>query len=365
MKTNYIVLKDSEDRFYFVSPEQIERNEPLHDTYDQGRKVTAEEAGDYSIRNIESCCGEDLRAAGVERFGESFQNLSWDWDYEGAFQIENLEGTGLEDKEEEILNFISSWCKENESYVMCDSYTYWNGHNYKSIVLKQDEGNIYPEYEELEEEEARPILQAFEKVTFWANAGFGLKAAYYGGYKFIDSCCEGHIGSYEAVVMDSDERLSMAEEESGASRIETTSGQALPVESIEQAKELAEKYGLRVCTYKKRTGAREWSCIDTNTTSLMEVSAADYGDEYELFGPDDTDDYFEYKVRPAAEGVQNIDGLEKLAKEAREVVDAICTLGENEKVVVMGTTLVDTVETATVRKEVDATSYMIGVESNE
>jgi hypothetical protein len=64
------------------------------------------------------------------------------------------------------------------------AYNYWDGHNWRTLVLETDYG--YPDLEEVRGEEAEAILTAYEDKEF-SHEGFGSKTYKSGKYTFVET----------------------------------------------------------------------------------------------------------------------------------------------------------------------------------
>lgn len=157
MKTKYTILRDWEGRTFIVPKDEISYNAPSHDKYQNGIKYSAYDAGDYSLENSESSAEEDMKKEGIKIFGDSFKDVELDSDLVAC----NLEEIGLEDKEEKINEFISTWEEENRVDELETYITWWDGSNYQSKTIGEDP---WCELKEMPEEEAEEILKAYEEA---------------------------------------------------------------------------------------------------------------------------------------------------------------------------------------------------------
>jgi len=150
--TNLILLrkKCAEDEIVFIAERSNFENMLLHDCYNEfGCRISNEEAEDYCLEN--SYCTE-LR----KKFIEDYKKAGFVFDEENS--IDDI----LESDNEQIVNFLASWKDKNESYTEAYAYNYFDGHNWKSIILDCD----IDEYAEYEYEEGEDILKEFEGIEF-------------------------------------------------------------------------------------------------------------------------------------------------------------------------------------------------------
>jgi len=151
-----IVNKDSIDTANYIETTY------LCETYDNyGNKVGCYDAGCYSFDNSDSGMHEDCIKEINEKFNLNLDYETWMCDIDDW--KEYLESDVPEDKIGKILEFIEEFEKENAQHIEVKAVTYWNGHNWQSIVLEHDEDGYTDGYI-LDEEEATDILAAWEKI---------------------------------------------------------------------------------------------------------------------------------------------------------------------------------------------------------
>lgn len=128
----------------------------LADLYDQyGQVIGSYNAGDYSLDNSASAaheaCGRELPKALVFEFAsiDPEENLPEDWD----------------DITEKVRGFIAKWRKENESLAKVEALTYWDGHNWQSVILPSDFAPEAETHEEVSEaSECAEVLRQIERL---------------------------------------------------------------------------------------------------------------------------------------------------------------------------------------------------------
>lgn len=175
------------DMYYCVKEKDVVVDGYLHDTYTEyGIMLDEAEAEDYYFGNYlfenELCCHLQ------EKF-EKLQNATF---YVRAFEIFDYE---LEDDEElseeeqdEISKEIEKWTEDNKSYTKATYYTYWDGSNWKSIIIDGDWweivedkdlfNQIFDDFEEAEEKEERNGIRYFEgkeythRISRWQSNPF-------------------------------------------------------------------------------------------------------------------------------------------------------------------------------------------------
>ncbi len=180
----YIIVKfvDSDEESYFITKRANFEKCNLCDCYaGYGIKVTCDWAGCYTLDNCESSIQSDLLLAVQEhfdtqihpyfkeRFGTHFSSLD-------EF-IENVSDLNDEDSDihesfdyqkidlKELKAISEKWLAENEHHTECVAWTFWDSHNFRSLVLESElgEGN---KVEEIDEEEERAILKEFTGAPY-------------------------------------------------------------------------------------------------------------------------------------------------------------------------------------------------------
>lgn len=108
---------------------------------------------------------------------------------EKAAQIANCEtGDFVYATDSKEFYDVLAECEQDKDYRIesptVKAYSYWNGNNWKTLVLETDFG--YPDLEEVTGEEADKIMEAYENKEF-SNEGFGSKTYTCGEYTFIET----------------------------------------------------------------------------------------------------------------------------------------------------------------------------------
>ncbi|EFA98194.1 hypothetical protein [Hoylesella timonensis] len=143
-------------------------------------------------------------------------------------------------------------------------------------------------------------------------------------------------------------------------------------ENFEQAEKLAEEYHLDIEVFTKRDGWDLWSRGGDSAYDAFERSADDYGENYQQFEPNMSQDDFLQQIG-AADFVQGLadeeDGLDKIEdyiKGIRELYDEIATANDDEIVIAEGDTYVETIKVKTMQYSYDTKHYVIGlIDNNE
>src|SRR5690606_5824651 len=134
LMTDYIFLKkadDSEDVYYAIDSAKIDTMN-LCDTYDRfGQKVGHTDAGDYHPDNSYSPAYEECLKAVAEKFVVNT---------EGAiFRGDEIEFEDDPGNLKEIQAFVTAWIEENQNLETCECFTFWNGHNWQTIITACDQ----------------------------------------------------------------------------------------------------------------------------------------------------------------------------------------------------------------------------------
>jgi hypothetical protein len=159
MKTNdYIVIKNATDpdEQMFVTKRDNFESVNLCETYDNyGQKVGCYNAGCYAIDNSDSDAEKDFLRDLYDHFGIEYND-----DDLAEFDFSDVEN-GLNEllsgiSQEKIDSFIKEWKEKNEIHTEAIAWTYWDGHNFRSLVMRSDLGE--PDVEEIDDDEEEAIL---------------------------------------------------------------------------------------------------------------------------------------------------------------------------------------------------------------
>lgn len=189
--------------YFAIDSSRIEEMN-VSDTYDQyGQKISNEDAADYSVNNSASSAKADCEKAIEEKFtiksalivdGEiySIDNEEIDYSFDDDSESEK--------KVIEINDFIKEWRKENETFTTCCGFTYWDGHNWKTITTAVDFGE--PTHEIVDNENLiSELTKALEEKEF-DRKNFGQTIYTGNGYVIVDSKFQGTWAEYEIVPQD-------------------------------------------------------------------------------------------------------------------------------------------------------------------
>lgn len=161
----------------------------LHDTYSEyGQPFSAYDSGDWCFQQ------EDFLREAQKESEKKLGKIDWD-----CFEIETIGDTEIEissdeednDMAEKIQTIMNDWAEKNYAATEATYINYWDGHNYKSIVLSFGDC-VSEEYSQLDDEEAKEYIDLFNEAEFddWNR---GIKTAIVGGYKIEKSQWEGHF----------------------------------------------------------------------------------------------------------------------------------------------------------------------------
>lgn len=185
---------------------EIEEME-LHETYDQfGQLVGHDNAGDYSIYNQYSYADSDCLKELIEHFQITSQtndyNTPDDVDFlsinsDGEIDITlNIEEQDIENFDRAKINaFIKKWEEENAEYNTIKGFDYWDGSNWRTIVV-EDHVWDNPTHKVIEDESLESEIESKE----WIKDGFGKKIYESKNYWIIHDYTQGSFASYELYV---------------------------------------------------------------------------------------------------------------------------------------------------------------------
>ena len=192
-------IKDTENHIvYLVDDKQIQSGR-IRDTYSNyGIQCYAYEAGDYAFDNGDCSCLTDAIAAYEKKYG--VQPGIWHGSDIGTdgFEIqadgpkkviiENENG----ERQTEMETFFNAWAAENVNYTEGRFLTYWNGHNFVSIIFECP-GIDNPVWEELSDEETNKYIDFYNRAQFPSEWDHGFKECSINGYKITISQWENNF----------------------------------------------------------------------------------------------------------------------------------------------------------------------------
>ena len=162
---------------------------------------------DYSLENGNSTCWRDLE----EELEEKYKGLRFELDTDNNIYIdkwgsddEALEEAEKTNKIEEIREFAKKWLEDNECFLDCKFWNFWDGHNWKSMLLYCEDPGVddNKDYELLgeevtlndEQDEEDIVLAAFKRAREsspeWHN-GYAEYKDEETGFLIVFSCWEG------------------------------------------------------------------------------------------------------------------------------------------------------------------------------
>ena len=170
--------------------------------------------------------------------------------------------------------------------------------------------------------------------------------------------------------------------ENGLQVIDTTTGlngypqclkkAIIGFENFEQAEKLAEEYHLDIEVFTKRDGWQLWSRDNNSAYDAFERSASDYGENYQQFEANMSQDDFLQQVGAAsfiaelADDEDGLDRIEEYIKDLRELYTEIEIADDDEIVIAEGDVYVETIKKRTMQYSYDTKHYVIGlIDNNE
>lgn len=167
----------SDGCLFAIWTQDISFDKPLADMYDSyGQEWGHEVAGDW-------CLGGD--PAFTDQLCEYIWSTFTFEDEDAQFYIGDdgqlFDTINMSDEEiNAVEKEIQRYCQENSTYYKGTYYTYWNGHNWQSILLDTEFGQIDCDYEIVDDSEADAIIADFINADFIGEKN-GI--AYYQGEK--------------------------------------------------------------------------------------------------------------------------------------------------------------------------------------
>ena len=143
-------------------------------------------------------------------------------------------------------------------------------------------------------------------------------------------------------------------------------------EDYEQAEKLAEEYNLDIEIFTKRDGWQFWNRDNNSAYDAFERSASDYGENFQQFESNMSQDDFLQQVGASsfidelADEEDGLDRIEEYMKDLRELYNAIAKAADDEIVIADGDVYVETIKERTMQYSYDTKNYVIGlIDNNE
>ena len=143
-------------------------------------------------------------------------------------------------------------------------------------------------------------------------------------------------------------------------------------EDFEQAEKLAEEYHLDIEVFTKRDGWQFWNRDNNSAYDAFERSASDYGENFQQFKANMSQDEFLQQVGASsfidelADEEDGLDRIEEYTKDLRELYNAIAKAADDEIVIADGDVYVETVKEKTMQYSYDTKNYVVGlIDNNE
>ena len=168
--------------------------------------------------------------------------------------------------------------------------------------------------------------------------------------------------------------------ENGLQVIETTTGlngypralkkAIIGFDDFEQAEKMAEEYHLDIEIFTKRDGWQLWSRDNNRAYDAFERSAEDYGENYQQFEANMSQDDFLQQVGAASfiDGLTDeedgLDIIEDYITDLRKLYDEIAIADDDEIVIADGDVYVETIKKRTMQYSYDTKHYVIGLINN-
>lgn len=160
-------------------------------------------------------------------------------------------------------------------------------------------------------------------------------------------------------------------EEEGFDIIETTTGTngyprnlkhaIVGFENFEDAKDLAEKYGLNVESFRKKDGWQLWNRDNANMYAPYLNSASKFGDVYEEYSKMDEEEFFETEINYNIDNFQDFDSLNKFISNKKEIWEEIENMEDDEIVITCYGDYHRTIKRESMEFSHDTWNYVIGV----
>jgi len=152
MRVYHFIKEDTNEEFDYVIMSEKTEIKPQCECYDRyGQVLGCYNAGCYSLDN--SAIWEDvaLDILKVMNIEEDFSDLEY---YEFMEKYSNL--PGFEEAKE-----------ETEIHYEIECYNYWDGHNYKTLIVGNEHGDV--DLDEVDEDTAKSVIEEYETVNNYCD----------------------------------------------------------------------------------------------------------------------------------------------------------------------------------------------------
>lgn len=136
-------------------------------------------------------------------------------------------------------------------------------------------------------------------------------------------------------------------------------------ESFDDARALAETYGLKITSFHKRDGWQLWHRRGDNVYEPMYIVAGDYGDDYLQHIHSDADTFFEDECKPFLEDINSFEELETFISERKDLYEHILECDESEMVISYNGRYYETIKQSLMQWSHDTHTYAIGLIENK
>jgi len=153
----YIVLEKTyeNDGYFYITQRNNFETINLCDCFDDyGQPIGCYRSKCYSFDNSDSDATKDCLKDLYEYFGIKYSDDDLLFNIKDVLRGENPLLQNID--KERINEFVKNWQKENESHTEVEAWTFWDGGNYKTLVLQSDFG--YEDVREVDEETQEVIL---------------------------------------------------------------------------------------------------------------------------------------------------------------------------------------------------------------
>lgn len=132
-------------------------------------------------------------------------------------------------------------------------------------------------------------------------------------------------------------------------------------ETYEEAERVAKKYGMSIEYFEKREGWNLYYRTGSKAYSAIEITAEDYGEDYQSFMPEDLEDYYENQVKGVIGEFNSFEEADAYLKDQKEIYEKIEDLEDDEMVLTCQGRYYETVKRCTMRCRIDTKITIIGL----
>jgi len=135
---------------------------------------------------------------------------------------------------------------------------------------------------------------------------------------------------------------------------------ASSLDNFASVQEIADNYNLDIVTIYQKNGWHFWQNKGT-AFKPIEISSADFGDNYSELGPQDEEDFIESEVTPLLESAESFEKIQFVLDRQKEIWEEVEKLEEDEIVITHEGHYYETFKTKTLSFSEDTHNWTIAL----